>query len=89
MEIVMNSQERVIDEYISTYLSARAADRLVVSTHETIRAIRNAFPACDMSDRALADRIATQALELGCPVSFDSDKPAREAMLAGSEQISG
>ena len=58
---------------LDTLLNRRRQGLGIVSLTLTILAVRSQVPACDLSDRELADMVAIRAVERGCNIAFDAD----------------
>lgn len=65
-----------LKEAVEDYLGGRPGE--LISTHDAIRAIRHAVPACRLDDGVLTDIIALAAMDRHNPVLFDAQN-AREA----------
>ncbi|TPL99856.1 hypothetical protein FJ960_20685 [Mesorhizobium sp. B2-3-11] len=50
-------------------------DSPCVSLSEIIRAVRNMFPLCELTDWELGDHIARSAIDAGFAIEFDADVP--------------
>ncbi|SDH20086.1 hypothetical protein SAMN04487974_1305 [Pelagibacterium luteolum] len=64
-------QARAVKDIIESYVERQNSPRSQVSTRHAITAIRTIVPKCTLSDRELADLVATSAIRKGCIVSFD------------------
>ena len=58
---------------LNTIVDRRRQGAGIVSLTLAVLAVRKAVPACDLSDRELADMVAIRAVERGCNIAFDAD----------------
>jgi hypothetical protein len=72
--------ERRIEDVAAAYVAARSKSSFL-SINQAIRAIRTLMPACELSDRELADMVASAAVRQFIPVSFDGHTEGRKASL--------
>jgi len=64
---------RTIDQLIIHYVEKRQRQTWPLSMAQAVIAIRTAMPTCPLSDRALAEQVASHAIEHGHAISFDLD----------------
>lgn len=75
--------DRTIDRLILHYVEKRQRQTWPLSMAQAVVAIRTVMPDCPMSDRALAEQVASRAIEHGHAISFDLDMlPAARGLQA-------
>lgn len=63
---------RSVAAVAEAYVAARVGTKHPVSTGDAVRAIRQAVPICEHTDRELVDVITVVAVSSGCNVAFDT-----------------
>ena len=52
--------ERTVSSVVEQYVDSRKSTDSLISTRQALRALRAAMPACDLTDRELADMVASR-----------------------------
>lgn len=74
------SVPRSVAEIVDLFVASRLSKH-IVSTGDAIRSIRYLVPACEHTDRELADLVALCAMRRRCDVAFDHVPSSAEVPL--------
>lgn len=79
---ILECQDHAVSAAVDRYIRSQNRFGRPISTREAVQVLRTALAKCYLSDRALAELVATSAVGHGYDVTFDltaTDEPATSA----------